>query len=187
MRIIGGIYSGRVFKPPVHLMPTRPTTDRTREALFNILMNTLDFEEVSMLELFGGTGAVSLEFISRGCKDVTYVDQHHRCYLWFKSLIMDLGYLDQCTILKIDVARYIKKADRKFDLIFADPPYDLEWIPKMPGLIGSAQMLADNGRFVLEHDKRFSFEETTGYEQSRQYGQSILTFFRKAEESSEEG
>src|SRR5688572_28591985 len=123
MRIIGGTHKGRVLKVP-HDLELRPTTDFAKEGLFNILANRIDFEETSVLDLFSGTGHISLEFASRGSRNITSIDSNHKC-IYFLRTTSDLLNMN-ISATKGDVFEFLQKTNLKFDLIFADPPYDLE-------------------------------------------------------------
>ncbi|MBO7200796.1 MAG: 16S rRNA (guanine(966)-N(2))-methyltransferase RsmD [Bacteroidales bacterium] len=179
MRIITGILKGRRLNPTENL-PVRPTTDMAREGLFNILNNILDYEELSVLDLFSGTGAVSFEFISRGVKEVTAIEINSKCTDFIKKSALQFG-VNNLHVVRSDVFDLIKRAYKKFDVIFADPPYQLEDLPTLPDLIFEKQMLADGGVFILEHSKEHSFENHPCFWQHRKYGKVNFTFFKKTE------
>lgn len=170
--------AGRVFKPPMTKWPTRPTTDRAKEALYNILMNRIDFESVTFLDLFGGTGAHSLEFVSRGCREVTYVERFAKCVTWMNKLKDDLSLEDQLTIVQMDVARFLKRSDRSYNIIFADPPYALPWMNELPDLITNNDILKTEGMLIVEHGSDVSFKSHSRCEEERKYGQSSFSFFK---------
>lgn len=179
MRIIGGVHGGRVIQPPMKSWPTRPTTDIAKEALYNILMNRIDFEDITMLDLFGGAGTHTFEFKSRGALFVVYVDSYGKCGAWvrreMKSLFPDGGY----DIRTMDVRKYINKTEKQFDFIFADPPYALPWLNKLPGMIFEAELLDQAGTLVIEHGHDQSFENEPFFTESRKYGQSRFSFFNR--------
>ncbi len=177
MRIIGGQFKGRKFIPPAKNWPTRPTTDYAKEALFNILANRIDLEDTVALDLFGGTGNHCYELISRGSTDVTYVDQHHGCYRFAKKISEELRLKDQLQIFRMDVFKFIKSTDKKFDYIFADPPYALKNLALIPDLIFDKNLLNDSGILVLEHDAQNDFQDHPKFLETRSYGKSIFTFF----------
>jgi 16S rRNA (guanine966-N2)-methyltransferase len=149
MRIISGKFGGRKFYPPADKWPTRPTTDISKEGLFNVLNNRLDWEEVKMLDLFGGTGNHCYEFISRGCIDATYVDQFMGCIKFVQEVSEKLNIENELRIVRSDVFRFIASTKEKYDYIFAGPPYPLPNIPEIPDLIFEKQLLATDGLFVL--------------------------------------
>lgn len=175
MRIIAGSLRGRRLNPPQNL-PVRPTTDMARESLFNILNNYVDYEECSVMDLFAGTGAVSLEFISRGAREVTSVDINLQCTEYIKQEATRLS-VRNIHVVRADVFDLLKRANRKFDIVFADPPYALEDIAKLPDLVFEKQVLTDDGIFVLEHPREYSFEEHPHFWQHREYGKVNFTFF----------
>jgi len=175
MRIIAGALRGRRLNPPTTL-PVRPTTDMARESLFNILNNYVDYEECSVLDLFAGTGAVSLEFISRGAKDVTSIDINAQCTDFIKSTAKQFN-VNNIHVVRSDVFELIKRAYKKFDIIFADPPYALENLQQLPDLIFEHDMLSEDGIFVLEHPREYQFEQHPHFWQHRNYGKVNFTFF----------
>lgn len=177
MRIIGGEHRGRILNPSMKKWPTRPTTDISKEGLFNILMNTIDFENVRMLDLFGGTGNHSWEFLSRGCKDVTYVDKYRGCIKYVTQMRNELGYEDELTIVNQNVKSFIRDTSRSFDYIFAGPPYPLKWLDEIPDMVFEHNLLAPEGLFVLEHNPEHNFEKHSRFLKKRNYGQTIFCFF----------
>lgn len=180
MRIITGILKGRRLNPTDNL-PVRPTTDMAREGLFNILNNILEYEEVRVLDLFSGTGAVSFEFISRGAKEVTSIEINSKCTDFIKRSTQQFG-VNNLRVVRADVFDLLKRAYQKFDVIFADPPYQLDELPSLPDLVFEKQILADNGIFILEHSKEHMFEEHPYFWQHRKYGKVNFTFFKKVTE-----
>jgi len=177
MRIIGGKFKGRRFNPPAKNWPTRPTTDIAKEGLFNILMNVLDFESVKMLDLFGGTGNHSYEFISRGCREVTYVDKFPGCINFVKKIAAELEIEDALRIIRADVFRFIENTREQYDYIFAGPPYAMPGIDRMPNLIFEKALLTRGGLFVLEHNPNHAFQDHPQFQQERRYGKTIFSFF----------
>ena len=175
MRIISGTLKGRRLNPPANL-PVRPTTDMAREGLFNILNNYVDYEECSVMDLFAGTGAMSVEFISRGAREVTAVDINNACTDYIKSEAQRLE-LRNLRVVRADVFDLLKRANRKFDLVFADPPYAIEGLETLPDLVFSHQLLTEDGIFILEHPREYSFEEHPHFWQHRNYGKVNVTFF----------
>ena len=178
MRIISGKFKGRRFNPPADKWPTRPTTDFAKEGLFNILQNTLDFEEIKVLDLFGGTGNHSYEFISRGCPDVTYVDKFPGCVKFVQKTAKELGIQDFIKIVNADVFKFIERATEQYDYIFAGPPYPLPTIDIIPDLIFEKKILRPGGWFVMEHNAHHNFEKHPRFLQKRNYGDTIFSFFK---------
>lgn len=182
MRIIGGEFKGRRFNPPAKNWPTRPTTDFSKEGLFNILTNYFDFSEMKVLDLFGGTGNHSYEFISRGCRDVTYVDKFPACVAFVKKTAATLGIEDYINIIKIDVFQFIKTSGSQYDYIFAGPPYGLPTLDSIPDRIFEQNLLKPEGWLVLEHNPNHDFKAHPNYWQERNYGKTIFSFFRTPED-----
>lgn len=175
MRIISGKLKGRRLNPPANL-PVRPTTDMAREGLFNILNNYVDYEDCTVMDLFTGTGAVALEFLSRGVREVTAVDINNACTEYVKLEAQRLN-LRNIHVVRTDVFDLLKRANRKFDIVFADPPYALQGLATLPDLIFEHQVLANDGIFILEHPREYSFEEHPHFWQHRNYGKVNFTFF----------
>ncbi len=175
MRIIGGQWKGRRIHIPSNSWPVRPTTDFAREALFNILDNRLDYSVTRALDLFGGTGIHSVELASRGCPDITYVDRHRESTRFVKDVAKEMDL--PITVVQTDVYSFIKKAVSQWNYIFADPPYDMQDLEDFPNVILQAGILANDGIFVLEHPSKKKFSDIPGFKESRQYGQSVFSFF----------
>jgi len=175
MRIIAGSLRGRRLNPPQNL-PVRPTTDMARESLFNILNNYVDYEDCAVMDLFAGTGAVSLEFVSRGAREVTSIDINAACTDFIKQSATQLG-IRNLHVVRADVFDLLKRANRKFDIVFADPPYAIEGLASLPDLVFERNVLTDDGIFVLEHPREYSFEEHPHFWQHRAYGKVNFTFF----------
>ncbi len=177
MRIIGGRLKGIRFNAPDSL-PVRPTTDMAKEALFNILYNTYDFDSCNVLDLFCGTGNISFEFASRGVKQVTAVDKHSGCVYWVKYVI-EKHKLDEIDVQKADVFKFLASHDKPYQIIFADPPYDLPTIPRIPELVMERNLLTDNGMLIVEHPSLLKLNNQPGYTETRRYGNSSFSFFEK--------
>ncbi len=177
MRIIAGNLKGRRLVPPANL-PVRPTTDMARESLFNILNNYVDFDDLAVMDLFAGTGAVSFEFVSRGVKEVTAVDVNMACTDWMKKACQQFN-VDNIHVVRADVFDLLKRAYKKFDIIFADPPYMLETIPQLPDIIFDKDLLTDDGILVLEHPAEYDFSLHPHFWQHRQYSRVNFSFFAK--------
>ena len=178
MRIIAGDFGGRRFNPPAKNWPTRPTTDIAKEGLFNMLNTRINFSEAVMLDLFGGTGSHSYEFISRGCGDVTYVDKFSGCVAFVTKTAEDLAISSSIRIIRSDVFRFLKANTRQYTYIFAGPPYPLPELPLLPGAVFDNDTLAAGGLFVLEHDPLHDFGSHPRFSEARKYGTTIFSFFR---------
>ena len=156
----------------------RPTTDFAKENLFNVLSNYMDFEEgIVALDLFAGTGSISIELVSRGCDRVISVEKdgaHHA----FISRIMKEVQTDKCLPIRGDVFKFINGSHERFDFIFADPPYELKELETIPDLIFKNNLLKKDGLFVLEHGKKNNFEDHPHFIERRVYGSVNFSFFR---------
>lgn len=175
MRIIGGKYKGRIFNPG-KVFDARPTTDFAKESLFNVLQNQIDFEEVKVLDLFAGTGSMSYEFISRGCTNVTMVELNFKHLQFIKSVLKDLN--EVAKVYRSDVFRYLENERGKFDLIFADPPYDHPNFKEVVPLVLRRNLLTETGTFIIEHPKNFDFSKYPELVEVRRYGSVHFSFFK---------
>ena len=176
MRIITGQYKGRHFDIP-RSFKARPTTDFAKENIFNVLIKYVDFDDACALDLFSGTGSISLELLSRGCRQVVSVEldrDHHR---FIQDCINKLNALNvQC--IRGDVFRFLKSCHQQFNFIFADPPYALKEIPTLPDLIFEHQLLQQpDGIFCLEHGKDHDFSQHPHFLEHRQYGSVNFSLF----------
>lgn len=178
MRIIGGDFKGRKFFPPAKNWPTRPTTDFAKEGLFNIINNHFYFDEIKVLDLFGGTGSHSYEFISRGCEDVTYVDKYGPCVTFVQQTAKALNIESKINIIRSDVFKFIVRDKHQYDYIFAGPPYPLPTLTTIPDKIFEHNLLNEEGWFVLEHNPNHSFEDHPRFDKLRSYGKTIFSIFK---------
>src|ERR1700712_3240453 len=176
MRIISGKHGGRKINPPVKMPYTRPTTDIAKEGLFNILQNSIDFEDIKTLDLFGGTGAITYELASRGAANLTIVEKDTAMFEFIKKNIADLQ-ISQVKTIKSDVFKYLENCEERFDFIFAGPPYALDIIDELPKIIVDKNIIAEGGLFVLEHTPRNRYETFKGFVKQRNYGTIIFSFF----------
>lgn len=179
IRIISGKYKGRRITAPKKL-PVRPTTDRAKEALFNILENKLHIPSLKVLDLFTGTGSISYEFASRGAQSIHAVDRNYFVLKFVKKTIKEFDF--PIKIFQYDVLKFLLKTDEKYDIVFADPPYDMEIESqkKMIEHIFNKKILNQNGLFILEHKKHLDFSDIEGFVQSRKYGISVFSFFKNS-------
>ena len=176
MRIITGKYKGRHFEVP-RSFKARPTTDFAKENIFNVLRAYVDFEQTSALDLFGGTGSISLELLSRGCRRVVTVEkdrQHHAFIAQCARKLGDAAWVPLCG----DALRFVERGHEPFDLIFADPPYALKELPQIPDLIFQKELLAPEGVFVFEHGKDHDFSSHPRFVEHRSYGSVNFSIFR---------
>lgn len=176
MRVISGIYKRRRFDVP-HTFKARPTTDFAKENLFNVLNKYIDFEDgIVALDLFAGTGSISIELVSRGCDRVVSVEKDPQ-HLSFINKVMKEVKTDKCIPLRADAFKYMERCSEKFDFIFADPPYALERLPEIPSLVLSSGILADDGVFVFEHGAKNDFSADSHFVEHRSYGSVNFSIF----------
>ena len=180
MRIIGGQFKSRIFRPAKNFK-ARPTTDFARENLFNILENRYDFENKKVLDLFSGTGSISFEFASRGCLDVTSIELDRFHHKFIESVIETLGIKRIVKAMNADVFKFISRTSEHYDLIFADPPYELDRIAEIPNLIMNSNLLNNEGLLVLEHGKTNDFSSHPFFRELRKYGSVHFSFFSRTE------
>ena len=176
MRIITGIYKGRHFDIP-RTFKARPTTDFAKENIFNVLRGYLDFDGIAALDLFSGTGSISLEMLSRGCGQVVSVEADRDHARFIRQCIAKIG-ADNHTLIQGDVFRFVKSCHQQFDFIFADPPYQLETLADLPELVLSTGILAPDGIFCLEHGKNYDFSSHSRFLEHRNYGSVNFSLFR---------
>ncbi len=183
MRVITGIYKGRRFDIP-RTFKARPTTDFAKENIFNVLMGYIDFDDATALDLFSGTGSISLELLSRGCREVVSVEKD-RDHARFISQCMQKIGADNDVLIRGDVFKYIESCHRKFDFIFADPPYALPELPTIPDKVFEHELLTPDGVFVFEHGKHNDFSEHPNFREHREYGSVNFSIFKNKREDGE--
>ncbi len=177
MRIIGGTLKGKNINPPTNYS-ARPTTDFAKEGLFNILMNQYDFEEIRVLDLFSGTGSISFEFASRGCTEIISCEMNPTNVSFIKREAQKLGVQESMKVLHQNVFDFIGICTVEFDLIFADPPYDLKDLSSIPDKVIEAKILkSDGGIFILEHPASYSFKNHPHFQKEKKYGNVHFSFF----------
>lgn len=176
MRIISGKYGGRIIKPPGNFK-SRPTTDLAREGLFNILSNHFYFDDLEVLDLFAGTGSVGFEFASRGAVRVDMIEKNYQHFKFIRKVI-EILQTDNIKVMKADFFKAIKNIHQTYDIVFADPPYDLKEFEKVPELILSKTILKPDGLFILEHPSHYQFNALPGFFDLRIYGSVNFSFFK---------
>ncbi|MBD1392355.1 16S rRNA (guanine(966)-N(2))-methyltransferase RsmD [Mucilaginibacter glaciei] len=176
MRIIGGRLRGLRLNPPKNL-PVRPTTDLAKEALFNILLNQIEFEGITVLDLFSGTGNIAMEFASRGAEKVTGIDRSIHCVHYLKDASRQHG-LTEIEVFKADVFKYLDVETEQYDLIFADPPYDLSNIPQIAKIVFDKNLLKPDGMLIIEHQSMQNLSNHPAFVEQRKYGHSSFSFFK---------
>jgi len=175
MRIIGGKLKGKVILPPAGYQ-ARPTTDFAKEGLFNILDNEYEFEDLKVLDLFGGTGSIAFEFASRGAARVYCVEMARENASFIKTEAQRLG-LSNVTMVRDNVFDFLPICRERFDLVFADPPYALDGLEKLPDLVFAADILYPERYFILEHGDEHSFVNHPRFVKERHYGRVHFSFF----------
>jgi len=177
MRIIRGKYGRRRFDVPTNIT-ARPTTDFARENIFNVLENLVDFEEEpAALDLFAGTGAITFEFLSRGCSSVTAVEKAATQYNFIRRVASQLG-ADNLTLLRTDALRFIAVASQAYDIVFADPPYDLPGFGDIPEAILNSRLVKEGTIFIIEHSKKYDFSSLPHFHEHRAYGSVNFSIFK---------
>lgn len=185
MRIISGKYKGRRLSPPKNL-PVRPTTDMSKESLFNILNNHFTFEGLRILDLFSGTGNISFEFASRGSFPITSVDGDFGCIKYIKQVATEFEF--DIAAIKSDVFAFLEKNNASYDIIFADPPYGLDQksFEKVMNLVFEKGLLEAEGMLIVEHSKYTQMDHLPHFSFQKSYGGSFFSFFELASTEEEE-
>lgn len=183
MRIISGLYKSRKIVAPKNL-PVRPTTDMAKESLFNILNNTFYFDEISIIDLFSGTGNISYEFASRGSENITCVDQDFGCIKFINKTAEDFNMPLQ--VIKSDVFKFLEKTKLQANVIFADPPYNftVDQFSKIPELVFQNNILLNQGLLIVEHSKHTDLKTLPNFSYSKSYGGNMFSFFENQEKES---
>ena len=178
MRIVSGSHRGRKIKAPNNL-PIRPTTDMSKESIFNILSNLYEFNEISVIDLFSGSGNISYEFASRGVKNIISVDNNINCIDFIKKTSKEFNI--NISVIKSDVINFLNKIKKKSDIIFSDPPYSFDeaYLNSMIELVFSKNLINDDGILIIEHSKDISLELNQYFLKKRKYGSCYFTFLKK--------
>lgn len=180
MRIISGKFKGRRINPPKNL-PVRPTTDMSKESLFNVLNNHFNFAEIKVLDLFAGTGNISFEFGSRGCEDITCVDEDFGCIKFIKQTAAEFDF--GISTFRGNVFTFLDKATQQYDVIFADPPYHMDQ-HKMDKIVESVfekELLSAGGMMIIEHSKHTKMDKLPNFSFQKNYGGSVFSFYELAD------
>ena len=183
MRIITGKYKGRRFEVP-RTFKARPTTDFAKENIFNMLNSYVDLDGAHALDLFSGTGSITLELLSRGCDEVVSVELDRAHHAFIRQCVERIGATN-AVLVRGDVFRFLKTCHRRFDLVFADPPYALEQLTSLPSLVVDGGLLSPGGIFVLEHGKQNDFSAHPQFVEHRAYGSVNFSIFRMEEAAGE--
>ena len=175
MRIISGTHKSRRIQAPKNL-PVRPTTDISKEALFNILVNNFDLQDVLVLDLFAGTGNITYEFASRGATGVVSIDIELRCVDFIRKTAKELGF-EGVLSFRSDAFRFLQKTENTYDIIFCDPPYELEGVEEIPKAVMERKLLKEDGWLIVEHSRDYDFSNLPGFSQKRKYGKVNFSIF----------
>ena len=179
MRIISGTHKSRHIQAPKNL-PVRPTTDIAKEAIFNVLVNYFDLESAQVLDLFAGTGNISYEFASRGASGITSVDKNLYCVDFIRKTASDLGF-SALLAFRADAFRYLANTEGTYDIIFCDPPFDMEGVEAIPGLVFEHHRLKPDGWLIVEHSRDYDFSQFPHFYQLRKYGKVNFSIFRESD------
>lgn len=175
MRIVGGKYRNRRLHPP-NEMEARPTTDFAKEGLFNVLQHSIPLEDIRVLDLFAGTGNISLEFLSRGAAEVISIDHDRKLFDFMQRSARELGE-PNWRMVKSDVFTFLRSHRGQYDIVFADPPFGMEGIERIPTLVSEAGLLGDEGILIVEHHKKVDLGKAPGFQRVRSYGLIQFSFF----------
>lgn len=180
MRIITGLYKGRHFDIP-RTFKARPTTDCAKENIFNAMRGLTDFDGAAALDLFAGTGSISLELLSRGCRPVVSVEADREHAAFIRQCMEKIG-TEHNVLIRGDVFRFMKSCRQQFDIVFADPPYTLPELPQVPSLVFAHSLLKPGGLLVFEHGKKNHFDTEPNFLEHRSYGSVNFSIFRMPDE-----
>ncbi|MFN3874749.1 MAG: 16S rRNA (guanine(966)-N(2))-methyltransferase RsmD [Flavobacteriales bacterium] len=175
MRVIGGKYRNRRIHPPPGT-DARPTTDFAKEGLFNVLRNSVPLEGIRVLDLFAGTGSISLEFLSQGADEVVSVESDRRLHGFMQRMASELGE-SRWRVVKADAFAFLRAKRGTYDIVFADPPFAMEGIERLPILVQEAGLLGNDGLLIMEHSERVSLDHLPGFRRQRGYGLVQFSFF----------
>ena len=176
MRIISGVYKGKRIDPGKRFK-ARPTTDFAKEGVFNVIVNNFNIEEISVLDLFAGTGSISFEFASRRCKSIDTVELNPLHFGFIKKTASDLNF-SQVKVYRADYMKFVKQCKKKYSIIFADPPYDMKDVAIVPDVIFKNLLLEPEGWLILEHSGNHSFTSHRSFFNHKKYGNVNFSIFK---------
>jgi 16S rRNA (guanine966-N2)-methyltransferase len=181
MRVIAGLYRGRVLHSP-RAHGYRPTTDRVKESVFNILENLMTWEGLVVCDLFSGSGALGIEALSRGAAAVTFVDSDRQSIAILRRNLEAIAPTGELDVLPMAVNAFLSRTDKRFDLILADPPYDFGEYDRLCGVISARQVLSSDGMLVIEHHGKTTLPvmERWRAADARGYGTTAVSFLTPA-------
>lgn len=181
MRIIRGKLKSRRFATPKKF-PSRPTTDYAKEGLFNVLENMYSLEDLDILDLCAGTGNISMEFASREAGKITAVDTNYNCVSFIQKMVTENNLGGEVQVFKADVRDFLRKCDKTFDIIFADPPFDVTFHHLLVEEIFSKNLLKQNGLCIIEHGKQTNLSTLVNFYSVRNFGNVYFSFFKNIDE-----
>jgi 16S rRNA (guanine966-N2)-methyltransferase len=176
VRIVSGKLKGIRFNPPKGF-PSRPTTDFAKEALFNVLEHRFTLYDLSILDLFAGTGNISYEFASREAGTILAVDKNPRCVRFIREMAEKHGLAEDIHCIQSDVLKLIPKLEGQYDIVFADPPFDYPYYEQLIKGVLENNLLDENGVFILEHGPRTNVKQFPGFKEEKKYGNVVFSFF----------
>jgi 16S rRNA (guanine966-N2)-methyltransferase len=179
MRVIAGKYKGRILKT-VPDNSVRPATDKVRGAIFNVMQSRIDWSAAVVLDLFAGSGSVGIEALSRGAKKVVFVENNRAAMKFLTGNLESIGAAGDAQIVQGDVFHFLKSAYRTYDVVFADPPYELETLAALPNTIFHSNVVSADGYLIIEHPTRFAFQSGSDWEPTveKTYGRTTVSFFQ---------
>ncbi|MFT5860035.1 MAG: 16S rRNA (guanine966-N2)-methyltransferase [Flavobacteriaceae bacterium] len=181
MRIIRGKFKTRRFGLPKGF-PSRPTTDFAKEGLFNVFEHKFHLEDLNILDLCAGTGSISLEFLSREAGKVVAVDKNYNCYRHIIKMGNEYGCMDDLSVVKSEMLKFLSKTNKQFDIIFADPPYAYEHHAEIAAIVFERNLLVPGGTLIIEHGKETKLENITHFDILRTYGNVNFSFFKREDD-----
>ena len=184
MRIIRGKYKTRKYGIPKNF-PSRPTTDFAKEGLFNVLSHQMVLDDLRILDLCAGTGSISIEFLSREAGTVVAVDQNYNCVKHIQIMADRFECQDDLMVYKSEMLRFLEKTNERFDLIFADPPYEYSHHTRIAEIVFERELLEDGGLLIIEHGKQTDLSHITHFDFVRTYGNVYFSFFQQKDEEDE--
>jgi len=162
---------------PPKSFKARPTTDMAKEALFNVLIHNYSLDNIQVLDLFGGTGNISYEFASRGAQQVTTIEKKYQHVKYIQNTIKELQLEETVKVKKADVFVWLRQVNQEYDIIFADPPYDLPTLDSLPQIILDAKILKPSGLLIVEHPIEYNFASVKTFKEQRKYGKVNFSLF----------
>lgn len=179
MRVISGLYKGRTLKT-VPDLSVRPATDRVKQTLFDMLVNRIEFDGATVLDLFAGSGGLGIEALSRGAAHATFVEEDSHAANFIEKNVQTIGCEPDTEIVETDALSFIGRCKNSFDIVFADPPYMYPETHELPDMIFKANLVKKHGYLLIEHSTNLRFESTAAYRTGpeKKFGRTIVTFFR---------